>query len=118
MSPRSYYLGCPVWACPAWVGKVFRAGAARREWLHAYSQCFNTVEGNSTFYAIPTVETAQRWAEETVPGFRFALKFPQAISHERQLVGCNAELQWFLAVLEVLAKAEDRKSTRLNSSHT
>ena len=105
MTTLPYYLGCPVWACPAWEGKVFRAGAPRREWLRAYSQCFNTVEANSTFYAIPTTETAQRWAEETVAGFRFALKFPQAISHERELIGCNAELRLFLAVLEVLANA-------------
>lgn len=106
MSSLPYYLGCPVWACPAWVGKLFRTSAPRREWLREYSQAFNTVEGNSSFYAIPTVETAQRWADETVSGFRFALKFPQVISHERALEGCDSELRLFLDVLEVLAKAD------------
>jgi uncharacterized protein YecE (DUF72 family) len=74
--------------------------------LRQYSQAFNTVEGNSSFYGIPSIETAQRWASETEPGFHFALKFPRVISHERQLTDCETELRMFLDVLEVLADAD------------
>lgn len=101
-----YYLGCPVWACGDWTGTVFRSDARRADWLRQYTQAFNTVEGNSTFYAIPTLETSARWAADAAPGFRFALKFPQAISHERQLEQCDAELRRFLDVLEVIARAD------------
>jgi uncharacterized protein YecE (DUF72 family) len=101
-----YYLGCPVWACAAWTGSVFRADARRRDWLRQYSRNFATVEGNSSFYAIPSIEVARRWAEEAEPGFRFALKFPRVISHERSLAGCDAELAAFLAVLNVLGTAD------------
>ena len=102
----SYYLGCPVWACAEWTGTVFRARARRGDWLAQYSEMFNTVEGNSTFYAIPPLDTVRRWANETAAGFRFALKFPQVISHERELVQCADELHAFLDVLEVLASAD------------
>lgn len=110
------YLGCPVWACAEWTGTVFRPEAKRRDWLPQYSQAFNTVEGNSTFYAIPSLEIARRWAAETAPGFRFALKFPQEISHERQLVGCDSPLRAFLPVLETLATADRLGPTFLQLS--
>jgi uncharacterized protein YecE (DUF72 family) len=51
------------------------------------------------------VDIARRWAEESAAGFRFALKFPRAITHERALVACDAELSAFLAVLETLGAA-------------
>lgn len=101
-----YYVGCPVWGCPEWVGTVFRRGAKRHEFLHQYSAAFNTVEGNTTFYGLPTLETVQRWCDDTLPGFRFALKFPRTISHEKQLIGAEAETKEFLTVLERLALAD------------
>lgn len=101
-----YYLGCPVWGCPGYVGKVIAQGAKRSEYLHRYSMVFNTVEGNSTFYGLPTLDAVRRWCDEALPGFRFALKFPHAISHERQLVGATADTKAFLSVLEVLYAAD------------
>lgn len=67
---------------------------------------FNTVEGNSTFYGLPSLDTVRRWCEEALPGFRFALKFPRAISHTRQLVNAGDETRAFLSVLETLAASD------------
>ncbi|QDT55467.1 hypothetical protein Pan44_35100 [Caulifigura coniformis] len=107
MSERlPYFIGCPVWTSPAWKGTVYRAKAPRSQWLGDYSRVFPTVEGNTTFYALPSVETARRWAAETEPGFRFALKFPQAVSHERRLTDCTVETRAFLQVLDVLQAAD------------
>lgn len=102
-----YYLGCPVWACREWAGTLFHSGAKKHEYLHQYSMAFNTVEGNSTFYGLPSIETVRRWCEETLPGFKFALKFPRRISHELQLVDADSQTRDFLTVLEILA-ANDR----------
>ena len=79
--------------------------AKRRTWLGEYSQVFNTVEGNNTFYGMPTVESAQRWADETQDGFRFALKFPRVITHEARLRLAHEETKLFLRALEVLQEA-------------
>ena len=46
-----------------------------------YSQVFNAVEGNTTFYARPSAATVQRWAEIMPDNFRFTAKFPGDISH-------------------------------------
>ncbi|MBC8113492.1 MAG: DUF72 domain-containing protein [Candidatus Saccharimonas sp.] len=101
-----YFLGCPAWAHAPWVGRVFPKGTKRGEFLRRYSMLFNSVEGNATFYGMPTLDTVRRWADESLPGFRFALKFPRVISHERQLVGAESETRFFLSVLEILHQAD------------
>lgn len=102
----SYYLGCPVWACEGWKGTLFTHDAPRLAWLEQYASVFNAVEGNSTFYALPSLETAQRWADSVPPGFRFVLKFPQTISHKKRLLGAEPETAAFLEILEVLDRAD------------
>jgi uncharacterized protein YecE (DUF72 family) len=96
------YLGCPVWACDHWRGALYRSTAARATWLGQYSSVFQTVEGNSTFYALPNLDTARRWAESVQAGFRFSLKVSRSISHDRRLRDADRELDAFLAVARVL----------------
>lgn len=100
-----YYLGCPVWACPDWVGTLFST-KDRKKWLAEYSSVFNIVEGNSTFYGLPAMETVQRWIDSTDDGFQFCLKFPKAISHDRRLVDAEVETGLFLDILKALADAD------------
>ncbi len=99
------YIGCPVWNCDGWSDVVFPAGTKRPQWLSWYTQMFNCVEGNSSFYAIPSVDQARRWASEAAPGFRFCLKFPREISHDRSLVHAESPTAQFLQAIEELAKA-------------
>lgn len=100
-----YFLGCPVWACDRWVGKLY-TNKNRRTWMRDYSRVFNTVEGNSTFYGIPSAATVQRWADQSEDGFRFVLKFPRSITHDCQLNECKADTREFLDLLEILAAAD------------
>ena len=81
----NYFIGCPVWAHAGWVGNFFPPGSASRDFLRLYSQRLTTVEGNTTFYAVPKDEIVQRWAAETPETFRFCLKLPRDISHETPL---------------------------------
>lgn len=48
--------------------------------LRYYASQFPMVEVNSSFYALPTVETAAAWAERTPDGFRFHVKAHQVVS--------------------------------------
>lgn len=104
-SQSSYYLGCPVWACPRWQGNLFTRHAPRADWLGQYAAAFNAVEGNSTFYGLPALDTIRRWADTVGPGFRFALKFPRAISHEKRLLDAGPETEPFIEVLDTLRRA-------------
>lgn len=100
------FIGCPIWACEAWIGNFYHS-SNRRHWLTEYSSVFNTVEGNSTFYGLPDPEVFQAWATETQPGFRFCFKFPRTITHDLQLCDAKRETNEFLSRLEIL-KANDR----------
>jgi uncharacterized protein YecE (DUF72 family) len=96
------YLGCPAWGLKSWVGSFLPAGCKQRDFLAHYSRNLNTVEGNTTFYALPDRATTTRWRDETPPGFKFCLKVPQSISHHKKLRGCEAELAEFADRLALL----------------
>ncbi len=106
MSALPYRLGCPVWACDAWRGTLFEERAPRRAFLGQYSRAFATVEGNSTFYGLPSLATAERWAAESHDGFEFCLKFPRTVSHEGRLEHPPDETRAFVDVLRLLADAD------------
>ncbi len=96
------YLGCPMWALKSWPGPFFASGTKPRDFLASYSRRLNTVEGNTTFYALPDPAKVARWRDETPPGFRFCLKFPQAISHQRKLSGAQGDTDAFVDRLRLL----------------
>jgi uncharacterized protein YecE (DUF72 family) len=78
-------LGSQGWNYAAWVGPLYPPRTRAADFLSTYARAFRTVEVDSTFYAVPAVKTVQGWAARTPPGFVFALKLPQEITHERRL---------------------------------
>jgi uncharacterized protein YecE (DUF72 family) len=54
-----------------WYPTNVRSGEAR---LRYYAEHFDTVEVNSSFYAMPVAETAEKWAQRTPEGFVFHVK--------------------------------------------
>ncbi len=105
MALQRYHLGCPIWSHKAWIGELFTASARPKDFLGQYASVFNTVEGNTTFYGLPSEATVARWRAETPEGFRFCFKFPRAISHDRRLQDAEAETGRFL---DTLAPLKDR----------
>lgn len=97
-----YFLGCPSWNEPAWRGGLYPAGSASRDFLAAYCRVFNTVEGNTTFYARPAAATLARWAQTMPEGFRFCAKLPRDVSHEGDLRANLAAAGDFLELLAPL----------------
>ena len=96
MAIRGYYLGCPGWGMKSWVGRLFPPGTKDRDFLARYAEVFNTVEGNTTFYALPTPEIVERWRDSVSDDFRFCFKFPRTISHDKQLLDCADDVATFL----------------------
>lgn len=95
----SLYLGLPQWSHPAWPGQLLGVGARPAEHLAHYARVFNTVEGNTTFYASPTPDTVRRWADAVPPQFRFSFKFPKEISHQSDLVSAGKQVADFITLL-------------------
>ncbi|WP_239003491.1 DUF72 domain-containing protein [Nocardia panacis] len=86
-----------MWTHPAWHDSG--PSGAR---LRAYADHCTAVEGNTTFYATPTRATVESWARQTDPDFRFVIKLPRTVTHERRLTEVAAEMREFLVAVEPL----------------
>src|SRR5450432_3917693 len=84
MEPR-IHIGTQAWSFDEWVGPFYPLGTRPADYLTVYSRAFNSVEVDSTFYAIPPASTVRGWRDKTPAQFSFALKLPQEITHERRL---------------------------------
>jgi uncharacterized protein YecE (DUF72 family) len=93
-----------MWSYAAWQGRFLPHPLSPRDRLHAYASWCNAVEGNTTFYATPGPDTVRSWAEQTAQDFRFILKLPKAITHERRLADIDDPLTAFLAAIEPLGQ--------------
>jgi len=97
-----FWLGCAVWSYKDWVGEFFPPGSRPNEFLQLYGDRFNAVEGNTTFYATPTVETLLTWAGQVPAGFAFCPKLPREVTHAGTLVPQLAIASPFAARMEHL----------------
>ncbi len=82
-----FYIGCPAWGYKEWVGhdNFFPPKTPASDFLRLYSRKLSTVEGNTTFYAVPSADTVARWQHETPETFHFCPKIPRSISHEPRI---------------------------------
>jgi uncharacterized protein YecE (DUF72 family) len=96
------HVGCAMWTYAPWQGRWLPPALAPRERLSAYATWCNAVEGNTTFYATPARDTVTSWAGQTDADFRFVLKLPKPITHERRLAGVDEPLRAFLSAIEPL----------------
>ena len=92
-------IGTAGWSIPRGDAEHFPVSGSH---LERYGRVFNTAEINSSFYRPHRNATYQRWAASVPPSFRFAVKMPKPISHERRLQGCEALLTQFLEQAEGL----------------
>lgn len=82
----SLYAGTSGWAYPSWKPDFYPPKLAAKNFLHYYSTQLNSVEVNYTFrsaYSMTPV-LSRKWIEQAEPGFSFAFKAPQAITHQKQ----------------------------------
>jgi uncharacterized protein YecE (DUF72 family) len=64
--------------------------------LQRYSRILPVTEINSSFHRPHRKSTWERWYESVPAAFRFSVKIPKEISHERKLVECDEPLAAFL----------------------
>jgi uncharacterized protein YecE (DUF72 family) len=105
-----------MWANRDWVGRYLPADTRPGEELLAYRRWCNAVEGNTTFYGVPSARTVERWRAQTPPTFRFVFKLPRTITHERRLRDGGDELAAFCARVAPLGERLGPTSVQLPAS--
>ena len=91
------HIGCSGWVYKHWRGIFYADGLPQKRWFERYSEEFDTVEINASFYRIPLETTFQGWREKAPPGFHYAVKVNRFITHLKKLAECKAELDGFIA---------------------
>lgn len=70
--------------------------------LERYAAAFSAAEINSSFHRPHRPSTWQKWRDSVPLDFRFSVKLPKTITHERRLVDCSDLLAPFLHQVALL----------------
>jgi len=98
---RSLRIGCSGWNYQSWKDELYE-GKPARLWLQHYTQYFDTVEVNNTFYRLPLASSVARWVEETPPDFLFAIKASRYLTHIKRLTDMRQGLARYYERIEPL----------------
>lgn len=82
MLPAPVYVGIAGWSIPRHQSDLFPGAESHLERL---SRQLNAAEINSSFYRPHQPKTYARWAESTPEHFRFSVKAPRSVTHEKCL---------------------------------
>lgn len=91
-------IGCQGWNYDDWTTKAdgetvfYPRGTKSNEMLETYARVFETIEVDSTFYAIPASSAVENWHRKTPADFTFSLKLPREITHEKHLQSTAYEI--------------------------
>lgn len=98
------HIGTSGWHYKHWLGPFYppKLPASRR--LEFYTQHFDTVELNNTFYRLPTEKGVDQWREGTPPGFRFAAKGSRFLTHMKKLKDPDVGVGRYFEKVERLAR--------------
>lgn len=85
---------------PEWKGSFYPPDLPAAKMLPYYASKFHTVEINYSFYRMPTSKIVAGWAAQVPAGFRFTLKAPKRITHDKRLRAAEVAdaLQAFVSV--------------------
>jgi uncharacterized protein YecE (DUF72 family) len=101
MAPRHRYAGTAGWNIP----RIHRARfAAAGPQLERYASRLNAAEINTSFYRRHAPVVYAKWAAAVPPSFRFAVKVPKAITHDRALLRAREPLDRFLEEIAALGR--------------
>ena len=85
-------IGTAGWTVPYAVADLFPTEGTH---LQRYAAALNAAEINSSFYRPHKPQLYAKWAASVPPDFRFAVKLPKVITHEKRLKDVEAPLNSF-----------------------
>jgi uncharacterized protein YecE (DUF72 family) len=96
------YAGTSGFAYPAWKPGFYPAKLPANQFLKHYAGRLNSVEINYTFRRLPSAGTLKSWVEATPPGFVFAVKANQRITHIQRLKNAEEATELFFRMIDPL----------------
>lgn len=99
------FAGTSGFAYPAWKPGFYPEKLAQAKFLEHYAGRLNCVEINYTFRRMPSASTLEGWVKATPPGFVFAVKAHQRITHIQRLKNSEQSTEIFLKAIDPLRTA-------------
>lgn len=90
-----YYTGCSGFYYHEWKHYFYPDQLPVKDWFQFYTEHFNTVEINASFYRLPRLLLLRRWYDSSPQDFRFSMKAPRMITHFKQFQDCATDLEQF-----------------------
>jgi uncharacterized protein YecE (DUF72 family) len=95
MRHTGIFIGTSGWSNKNWT-EFYMPKLKTADFLHYYSQFYNSVEINSSFYHLPRATTISGWMEKVPASFRFCPKLSRYITHMCKLKEAEEGMQKYM----------------------
>lgn len=85
MTAGTIHIGTSGWHYKHWKGAFYPQDLKDADQLGFYTQQFNTVEINNSYYRVPSEATFQKWQATVPDNFLFAVKANRYLTHLKKL---------------------------------
>lgn len=98
------HIGTSGWHYKHWKGPFYPSDLPASKMLRWYTERFDTVEINNSFYRLPAQSALEGWCRETPANFCFAAKASRYITHNKKLKDPAETTKKFMAVIDHLER--------------
>jgi uncharacterized protein YecE (DUF72 family) len=90
-----WHIGCSGFHYRNWKPEFYPKEVPQRLWFEYYTNHFNSLEVNNTFYKFPKIESLESWYKRSPEDFLFTIKVPRLITHFKKFVEVKSLLDEF-----------------------
>jgi uncharacterized protein YecE (DUF72 family) len=83
LAPGEVRIGTSGWSYDHWRDVLYPSGTSSRRRLDVYTEAFDTVELNTSFYHWPRADVFGGWAARLPSGFLMTVKAPRGLTHSK-----------------------------------
>lgn len=98
------FVGTSGWQYRDWREAFYPKELKQADWLAHYSDRFQCVEVNNTFYRLPERSTFERWRQRTPDDFVFVCKMSRFLTHIKRLLDAPDAVALFMERADALAE--------------
>ncbi len=97
---KEWRIGCSGFYNRHWKGVFYPQDLPQSKFFNFYSENFNSLELNVTFYRFPKTETLLKWHDKSPDDFNITVKAPKIITHINRLNDCEDLVNDFYSACE------------------
>lgn len=97
-------IGTSGWYYKHWYGFFYPEDIAKNKWFKYYTENFDTVELNNSYYRFPTESAVKKWYDSSPDNFVYAVKMNRYVTHIKKMKDVERQTGDFLNTVSALKK--------------